>query len=233
MIPRIASTDEIVDLMFDLAEDRISPQQVDRLDELLCADLANCQNYVDFMAIVTRLSWIGDDGTDGAIRMSNGQSPEVPAQWVVDRGHEIPASQSSRPALGIEPSSAIPAPFPTFLSTTLHGTVGYFSSGWPVAYLVATVIFGIGLLIGSLMHVSQPVQVARQSSSPSRVDRRAEDGICRPDHRHGRLPMGRYGSTSPSMVLRPFGPQVRAGSGSDGNHLRHGGEGHFAGAGDV
>ena len=34
--------------------------------------------------------------------------------------------------------------------------VGYFSSGWPVAYLMATVIFGVGLLIGSLMHVSQP-----------------------------------------------------------------------------
>ena len=43
-----------------------------------------------------------------------------------------------------------------FLSTTLHGTVGFFSSGWPVAYLIATVIFGVGLLIGSLVPVSQP-----------------------------------------------------------------------------
>ena len=32
-----------------------------------------------------------------------------------------------------------------------------------MAYLVATVIFGIGLLIGSVVHVSQPEQVARQS----------------------------------------------------------------------
>jgi len=30
------------------------------------------------------------------------------------------------------------------------GAIGYFSSGWPAAYLVATVIFGIGLLIGFL-----------------------------------------------------------------------------------
>ena len=58
----------------------------------------------------------------------------------------------------------------TVLSTTLHGTIGWFSSGWPVAYLIATVIFGIGLLIGSVVHVSQPVQVARQSSMPSRTD---------------------------------------------------------------
>ena len=34
-------------------------------------------------------------------------------------------------------------PLPTFLSTTFHGTIGY-SSGWPVAYLVATVITGLG-----------------------------------------------------------------------------------------
>jgi hypothetical protein len=51
------------------------------------------------------------------------------------------------------------------LSTTLPGAVGWFSSGWPVAYLVATVIFGLGLLIGSLVHVSEPVQVARQLPS--------------------------------------------------------------------
>ena len=64
----------------------------------------------------------------------------------------------------------VSAPLPTFLTTTLHGTVGYFSSGWPVAYLIATVIFGLALLIGSLVPVSQPVQVARQSSVPSRMD---------------------------------------------------------------
>ena len=50
-----------------------------------------------------------------------------------------------------------------FLATTIHGTAGFFSSGWPVAYLVATVIFGIGLLIGSHVYVSEPVQVVRQS----------------------------------------------------------------------
>ena len=38
-----------------------------------------------------------------------------------------------------------------------------------MAYLIATVIFGIGLLVGSIVHVSQPAQIARQSSLPSRV----------------------------------------------------------------
>ena len=59
---------------------------------------------------------------------------------------------------------------PALVGNTMYGTWGFFSSDWPVAYLIATVIFGIGLLIGSHVHVSQPVQVARQSSVPSRVD---------------------------------------------------------------
>ena len=74
-------------------------------------------------------------------------------------------SQFARPAQ--EPAPPRPSPAITFLSDTFHGTVGYFSSGWPAAYLMATAIFGVGLLIGSVVHVSQPAQVARQSSMPA------------------------------------------------------------------
>ena len=52
----------------------------------------------------------------------------------------------------------------------LPDTSGFFSSGWPVAYLIATLIFGIGLLIGSLIPVSEPVQVASRPLMPSRMD---------------------------------------------------------------
>ena len=63
-----------------------------------------------------------------------------------------------------EPRDAAPSlPF-GFLGAISHGTVGYFSSGWPVAYLVATVIFGIGLAVGAVVHVSEPVQLAKQPS---------------------------------------------------------------------
>ena len=62
----------------------------------------------------------------------------------------------------------LPVPL-TFLDTTIDGTVGFISSGWPVAYMIATVICGVSMLIGSLTPVSQSVQVARQSSVPSRT----------------------------------------------------------------
>ena len=60
-------------------------------------------------------------------------------------------------------SQGSPSPSPTFLSSALHGTLGYFSEGMPLAYLLATVITGLGLLVGSLIHVSQPEQIARTS----------------------------------------------------------------------
>ena len=55
------------------------------------------------------------------------------------------------------------------LSTTLHNTLGYFSDGMPLAYLIATVLTGLGLLIGSLIPVSHPEQIARNSVPPSVV----------------------------------------------------------------
>jgi hypothetical protein len=53
-------------------------------------------------------------------------------------------------------------------SSTFSGTVGYLAAGWPVAYLVATVILGIGLAIAAVTHVSQPVQIVQETlRSPS------------------------------------------------------------------
>lgn len=54
------------------------------------------------------------------------------------------------------------------LPTTLHGTAGHLFSGWPVAYVAATVICGIALIIGAFVQVSHPVYVAKES--PSRAD---------------------------------------------------------------
>ena len=63
-------------------------------------------------------------------------------------------------------------------SPAFHNTFGYFSSGWAAAYLVATVIFGIGLAIGAITHVSQPTQVASHvpatEKAPSPNDRAME-----------------------------------------------------------
>jgi hypothetical protein len=40
--------------------------------------------------------------------------------------------------------------------STSHGMLSGFAAGWPAAYLVATVVFGVGLVVGALVHVSKP-----------------------------------------------------------------------------
>ena len=60
------------------------------------------------------------------------------------------------------------SPIVLSLDGAVYGTAGFFSSGWPVAYLIATLIFGIGLVIGSHVYISGPEQLARQSA-PNRT----------------------------------------------------------------
>ena len=60
-----------------------------------------------------------------------------------------------------EPRDATPPVFP-FLPTTIHSPFSYLPESWPVAYLIATVIFAIGGLIGAFTYVSHPVQVAER-----------------------------------------------------------------------
>jgi hypothetical protein len=59
-----------------------------------------------------------------------------------------------------------PPPMFDLSSAPSQGVVTYFA-GWPVAYLVATVIFGLGLAIGAFVHVSHPTDVVRQFNLPS------------------------------------------------------------------
>ena len=47
-----------------------------------------------------------------------------------------------------------------FIAGTRDGATGFFSLGWPVAYLVATVVLGIALVVRALVHVTQPTQLA-------------------------------------------------------------------------
>ena len=118
------------------------------------------------------------------------------------------------------------SPILGFLSTPSTARSGYFSSDWPVAYLIATVIFGIGLLVGSVVHVSQPGQIARQSSSPSRVVAEPRIDVvgritgmvdCRWDKKSG--VRGQGSETEDRQSLVSLGEKFVAGFRPDGNHL--------------
>ena len=136
-----------------------------RLKQLVCEDSAAQHLYIHYIhdSLMLRRWAITGSGRIGREFTTTHSSDGI-------RGDEHEEEQTQLDTL-VNPllldSSPLapraPYPAPGFLSTTLHGTVGYFSSGWPVAYLVATVIFGIGLVIGAVVHVSRYEEVANNS----------------------------------------------------------------------
>ena len=145
----VAFDQPVDDLLSKLFDDELDKGELSYLaDQLRCNSQVR-QLYHDHIALHTILRWM-DGGAEQA-GPTNSLSLQYPAASV--QGSPLSSSVLAPPS----------HPTPAFLSTSLHGTLGWFSSGWPVAYLVATVIFGIGLVIGSVVHVSQPEQVANQS----------------------------------------------------------------------
>lgn len=85
-------------------------------------------------------------------------SEDMPRQLPVEMA---PTETCSPTEMGHD-QTVLPPSSLGFLTNTLHGTIGYISTGWPMAYLVATVIFGVGLVIGSITYVLDPAQVAER-----------------------------------------------------------------------
>jgi len=74
----------------------------------------------------------------------------------------------------VDEDSASPTCYPTFhsslLSTAIHGTIGFFSQELPFSLLIGTVLTGLGLWFASMVYVSSPDKIARDSSSlPSKT----------------------------------------------------------------
>ena len=61
-----------------------------------------------------------------------------------------------------QPPSSVPR-FP-FLSTAYHGTIGFLSQELPFSLLIATLLTGFGLWFASLVYVSGPEKIAKDSS---------------------------------------------------------------------
>ena len=123
-------------------------------------------------------------------------------------GQRLPFAQDS--SFTVEGSRPPQAPQTLgFFGAAIHGTVGYFSSGWPAAYLIATVIFGIGLLIGSHVYVSQPEQVASRSVLPSTSGRGA-GGEGSENVTHSRPPLaGSRASSIAGLISVQKSPNLR------------------------
>jgi hypothetical protein len=135
---------EFTPLLDGACDGTLTEAQILELAAVLDQDANARKEYIDHISLQTDIRFLGR-----AERLCNVGLAEVQATLP-------PVSSSLSPSL-IHVSS--------FPPTTFSGSLTYLASGWPVAYLVATVIFGIGAFIGSIVYVSHPVQVAKQSTS--------------------------------------------------------------------
>jgi hypothetical protein len=144
-----ALLDEMHRLVASSLAGSISREEMGRLEELLGQDVEARSLYLDVVhESCILLTWATRGGLE----------TDVVPQIVADRDEGNGRSLS--------PAPIVKSPVPTSFFNVLHGSVSYFSSGWPLAYLIATVIFGIGILIGAFTHVSQPEQIAATHSAP-------------------------------------------------------------------
>jgi hypothetical protein len=150
MSRRTINVDRLLDLTEEACDETASLNELAELDTLLLADQQSRDEYLEYyrMHVALRLQLRSCRAAQRVHQQMNIESAVLVSG---DSGIEM-----------VEMPSA--APF-GFVSTALPASLSSLSSGWPVAYLIATVIFGIGALVGSFIYVSHPEQVAKQSTS--------------------------------------------------------------------
>ena len=155
---QLASADEhLWSLTQSMCDGTITEEERDRLEALLRASDRARLFYAAYVDLHGRMLW--------RFRGGKGDAPAAGAR-----------QEAVAPPAGPLMSNLLVG-LPT---SSLHGTFGILSSGWPVAYLVATAIFGIGLLIGTFTYVSRPLPVAGHSpaaSSPHAVAAPQADSV--------------------------------------------------------
>ena len=136
---------ELADLLGALLDDEITVEESDRLAKILAIDDNARACYRELIETHAMMVWQ---------RRSVGS--------LVDGLVDLEAA----PVANVER-----LPIVGFLGGAFNSVASHMSQGWPLAYLLATVIFGIGLLIGSLTPVSSPDQIVKDSapSTPSVV----------------------------------------------------------------
>ena len=162
---------ELCELLSALRDGQIDSAGVERLDYLVARDSSARRLYLDYVNLCASLHWTRNN--HGSVSPSFTHLQATDSQC--DSGWED--SRAATPVSDQQDGVAPSAPLGT--STPSHsfsrptpdlpplGTFSHFSSGWPLAYLIATVIFGVGLLVGAFTHVSPPGQIATESSMPA------------------------------------------------------------------
>jgi hypothetical protein len=137
----------IAELLASLCDETISPEEMQRLDHLICTDPAVRRLYMEYLDLHARLSYQFHQSDDSMLSVLPPAAVPFPPGVLQESSEFMPSA------------SALLSPFGSFL----------------FSYSLAAVIVGIGLLIGWVYQVSTTQEfvrdTARRSTTPSRQDR--------------------------------------------------------------
>jgi hypothetical protein len=167
MAAPLPNPDPLLNTVHDLAlaclSGKATPDQAALLEELVCGDPEARRIYANIIRDSIHLHRWAAAARLHCDEMSARNDPGAMARpslistvdALVADDSELETSECANhqthfPSLGI-------------LGAPVQSTFGYLSSGWPVAYLVASVVLGVGLLVGSSVPVSEPEYVVKSS----------------------------------------------------------------------
>ena len=146
-----ATDDRLLRLAEAVCEKTASSEELAELDSLLLADEASCYRYLSYcrMHVGLKMDMLSHEAAKNACKRIDMELADTAAM-----ASDISCGQIS---------SGIPL---NLLSTTFHSTVGFFSQEIPFSLLIATVVTGLGLWIGSIIFVTHHKQIADNNQPP-------------------------------------------------------------------
>ena len=180
MIDSLANADRLFYLADIVCDERASDSDLAELDAILLADEASRYRYLDYCRMHATLGL--DLRAQRAVRQA-WQQIDFGVATSFDTDFILTAAPSPAAGATFFPRPGLPLHHPP-----CHARL--FPRGMPLAYLLATVITGLGLLIGSAdPRVPSGADGSTIGFSPLSALPSPLRG--RPDHRHGRLQVDR------------------------------------------
>ena len=162
-----ASRQELLDLVVAYTSGFAGNEQFARLEEILSANEEAVDFYIDMLDVHANLYWYRPHRDEDLEAPSDG----IQSGCSDDEGSEIDIAPVNIETPLLQPSM----PAPGLLSSAFYGTIGFCSQEIPFALLVATAVTGLGLLIGSMIYISRPEQIANNSLPSAHPSRRSAD----------------------------------------------------------
>ena len=146
------NTDHLLELVGTVCNKGASENDFVELNSILLADEVSRRRYLNYCRMHASLR----------LELRSHAAAQKAYQRIdIESGESAPGDFT----VAMDAPSIIPF---GFLSSAYHGTIGFFSQELPFSLLIATVLTGLGLWCASMIYVSSPEKIAKDSLLPAK-----------------------------------------------------------------